>query len=82
MHPGAVSMRVSFVLRSAEAYLVAQCNLKVGNYRANNLLCGLYKLIVAYNLTIGQILKMKKSRQLRGVPRRSPSLVLTWPCIA
>lgn len=35
MHPGAVSMRVSFVLRSAEAHLVAQCIseiISIGNF--------------------------------------------------
>jgi hypothetical protein len=29
-------MRVSFVLRSAEAYLVARCILPPGNYRVNH----------------------------------------------
>lgn len=33
-------------------------------------------------ITIGFETNSKKSRQLRGVPGRSPSPVLTWPCIA
>lgn len=36
MHPGAVSMRVSFVLRSAEAHLDARCNLMNTHYRVLN----------------------------------------------
>ena len=35
MHPGAVSMKVSFVLRSAEAFLVARCILVTHVYRVN-----------------------------------------------
>ena len=36
MHPGAVSMRVSSVLRSAEAYLDARCNSGIDDYRVSS----------------------------------------------
>ena len=36
MHPGAVSMRVSSVLRSAEAYLDARCNSEKDDYRVSD----------------------------------------------
>ena len=183
MHPGAVSLRVSSVLRSAEAYLDARCNWASSHYRVfnwlrrfateersnyrvlipvaaknliqlpelcrsslrrghANLLC-IYILFIdgtarrratssmwgvkpeakilfrhccgpihnyrvflllkktshtltpfhptqlsgcgvagTFLQTIGFWVYFMKSRQLRGVPGRSPSPVLTWPCIA
>lgn len=77
-------MRVSFVLRSAEASSLGLCNTSHANYRdISSLTCENPKHCAPGHPTIGTSNRdLKKSRQLRGVPGRSPSPVLTRPCIA
>ena len=69
VHPGAVSMRVSFALRSAEACRNAQCI-------TNSRLSDGQKLVTLSDSRLGP------SCQLRSVPGRSPSPVLARPYIA
>lgn len=102
-------MRVSFVLRSAEASSLGLCNNPAANYRditgcpSGSRVTTLFQVsdFVGYLRTSSTIGTSKwnysdyrnsnyrdireglaKSRQLRGVPGRSPSPVLTRPCIA
>lgn len=93
-------MRVSFVLRSAEASSLGLCNIIAPNYRdhhhwsicGHGLDWGNYRDMQARLHpetalgptfpTIGTSRGHFERRQLRGVPGRSPSPVLTRPCIA
>lgn len=88
MHKGAVSMRVSFVLRSAEAYFYAQCIKDRGYYRKSGLPSTKpikYDFVESYR-KVKELSETQerdaKSCQLLGVPGQSPSPVLAWPYIA